>query len=135
MVDRESKRSGKNKCLVLFNFIHDYIVYGVNPKEYYWFYFDGKNIGKEKNFFTKKMFQKLIKRNNDPLFVQILNDKYIFSQTFAEFTGRKVIRSGKNIDAADLERVLRDTEHLIYKPKDSSVEKEFRYLIRRNFRM
>ena len=119
-VDTESKRSGKSKASVLSSFIHDYFTYGVNPKEYYWFHFDEKTPEQKKTFFTKKMFLKLLKRNNDPAFVQILNDKYIFSQTFAEFTGRKVIRSGKNMDEKDLEKILEDTERVIYKPKDGS---------------
>jgi hypothetical protein len=119
-VDTESKRSGKSKSSVFVSFIHDYLAYGVNPKEYFWFHFDGKTPEQKKTFFTKKMFQKLIKRNNDPAFVQILNDKYIFSRTFSEFTGRKVIRSGKAMDMKDLEIIFEDTERVVYKPKDGS---------------
>lgn len=114
--DMESKRSGKSKASVLSCFIHDFIVYGINPKEYYWFHFDGKSPDQKKTFFTKKMFNQMMRRNNNPAFVQILNDKYIFSQTFAEFTGRKVIRSGKNMATDDLLLILADTERVIYKP-------------------
>ena len=119
-VNTESKRSGKGKASIISNYVHDYCVYGINPKEYYWFHFDGKSPELKKTFFTKKMFQKLLKRNNDPAFVQILNDKCIFAQTFAEFTGRKVIRSGKIMKTEDLEKILKDTERVIYKPKDGS---------------
>lgn len=119
-VNTESNRSGKGKGAVLFDFVHDYFIYGVNPKEYYWFHFDGKNPELKKTFFTKKMFQQLLRRNNDPAFVQILNDKYIFSQTFAEYTGRKVIRSGKSMKNEELENILKDTDRVIFKPKDGS---------------
>lgn len=119
-VNTESKRSGKSKSKVFFQFAHDYITYGVNPKEYYWFGFDKKTPEQKKTFFTKKMFLKLLKRNNDPEFVQILNDKYIFSQTFAAFTGRKVIRSGKDMETQALEDILKDTPRVVYKPKDGS---------------
>lgn len=132
-VDRESERSGKNKGSVLFDFIHDYMVYGVNPKEYFWFHFDGKTPEQKTTFFTKKMFRKLLKRNNDPSFVQILNDKYIFSQTFSEFTGRKVIRSGKNMNTVDLEKILENTERVIYKPKDGSGGKEIQVFDKKDF--
>ena len=119
-VDTESKRSGKKKEVVLMNFIKDYLKYGVNPKEYYWFHFDGKTDEQKKTFFTRKMFRKLLKRNNQKDFVQVLNDKYIFSQTFAKFTGRKCIRAGKYLSLTDLEDIFKDTERLIYKPKDGS---------------
>lgn len=119
-MDMESKRSGKGKASVLYSFVHDYFIYGINPKEYYWFHFDGKSPDQKKTFFTKKMFNQLLKRNNDPTFVQVLNDKYIFSQTFSDFTGRKVIRSGKSMATEDLIALLADTERVIYKPKDGS---------------
>lgn len=119
-LDTESKRSGKSKGVVLACFVHDYVTYGVNPKEYFWFHFDGKTSEQKKTFFTKKMFRKLLKRNNSPEFVQILNDKYIFSQTFSEFTGRKVIRSGKAMSMEELEKLFEDSERIVYKPKDGS---------------
>ncbi|WP_455438286.1 sugar-transfer associated ATP-grasp domain-containing protein [Hungatella hathewayi] len=119
-VNAESKRSGKRKSTVLFNFIFNYIAFGVNPKEYYWFHFDGKTARQKKTFFTKQMFIKFLKRNNDPAFVQILNDKYIFSQTYAEFTGRKVIRNERYMGIGDLESILDGTDKLIYKPKNGS---------------
>ena len=119
-VSIESKRSGKSKYFVFFSFVHDYMVYGVNPKEYFWFHFDGKTPEQKKTFFTKKMFRKLLKKNNNPEFVQILNDKYIFSRTFSELIGRKVIRSGKNMEKSDLEDVFIDNDRVIYKPKDGS---------------
>ncbi len=119
-VNMESKRSGKNKALVLLNVVGDYLRYGVNPKEYYWFHFDGKTDAQKKTFFNKKMFNRLIKRNNDPAFVQILNDKYIFSKTYAEFTCRKCIRTGRNMDLGALKDFLQDTERFVYKPVDGS---------------
>lgn len=119
-VSTESKRSGKGKASILLSYVHDYYVYGVNPKEYYWFHFDGKSPEHKQTFFTKKMFQKLLKRNNDPAFVQILNDKYIFAQTFSEFTGRKVIRSGRSMKTEELEELFKETDRIIYKPKDGS---------------
>lgn len=119
-VNKESSRSGKNKVIVLANFIQDYIKYGVNPKEYYWFHFDGKNNEQKKTFFTRKMFRKFLKRNNDPAFVQILNDKYIFSLTFSDFTGRKCIRSGKYMTTEELQKLIVETERIVYKPKDGS---------------
>ena len=41
-VQQESARSNKNKVVVLINFVIDYFNYGVNPKEYFIFHFDGK---------------------------------------------------------------------------------------------
>ncbi len=116
----ESKRSGKSKFVILCNYVSDYLRYGVNPKEYYWFHFDGKSDAQKKTFFNKKMFKQFLKRNNDPAFVQILNDKFIFSKTYSEFVKRKCIRTGKNMDIADLEAFLADTERFIYKPVDGS---------------
>lgn len=119
-VDKESSRSGKSKGKVFSNFVRDYLKFGVNPKEYYWFHFDGKTDNQKKTFFTRQMFRKLLKRNNDPAFVQILNDKYIFSQTFSNFTCRKCIRTGKYMSTAELEDILKDTDRVIYKSKDGS---------------
>ncbi len=119
-VEKESSRSGKSKSTVLTNFVKDYLKYGVNPKEYYWFHFDGKTDEQKRSFFTRQMFRKFLKRNNDPAFVQILNDKYIFSKTFSEFIGRKCIRSGKHMTTTELEDLLKDTDRIIYKSKDGS---------------
>lgn len=119
-INTESLRSGKNKIIVFLNFVKDYIKYGVNPKEYYWFHFDGKTDKQKRSFFTRKMFRKLLKRNNNPAFVQILNDKYIFSQAFAKYTGRKCIRSGKYMTISELKELLKDTDRIIFKPKDGS---------------
>ena len=92
-IDKESLRSKKNKCVVFIAWLFDYFKYGVNPKEYYMFKFDGKTPEEKKTFFTRQMFRKFLKRNNDPLYRQILNDKYIFSQTFARYTNRKCVRN------------------------------------------
>lgn len=119
-VNAESSRSGKSKSTVFVSFVKDYLKYGVNPKEYYWFHFDGKTDAQKKTFFTRQMFRKLLKRNNDPAFVQILNDKYIFSQTFSDYTGRKCIRTGKHMISEELADLLEDTERIIYKSKDGS---------------
>lgn len=119
-VNKESVRSGKSKSQVFGSFVHDYLKYGVNPKEYYWFHFDGKTDEQKRTFFTRQMFRKFLKRNNDPAFVQVLNDKYIFSQTFSEFTGRKCIRSGKYMKIPDLADLLEGTDRIVFKPKDGS---------------
>lgn len=119
-VNKESARSKKSKSAVFAAFVKDYLKYGVNPKEYYWFHFDGKTDEQKSSFFTRQMFRKFLKRNNRPEFVQILNDKYIFSKTYSEFTGRKVIRSGRNMTTAELEDILKDTDRVIFKPKDGS---------------
>lgn len=66
------------------------------------------------------MFRKFLKRNNNPYFVQILNDKYIFSKTYSEFLGRKVIRSNQYLSVSDLEYVFDGADKLVYKPKDGS---------------
>lgn len=119
-VNKESIRSGKSKGKVFGSVIHDYLKYGVNPKEYYWFHFDGKTDEQKKTFFTRKMFRQFLKRNNDPAFVQVLNDKYIFSQTFSDFTGRKCIRSGRYMKTGDLADLLEGTDRIVFKPKDGS---------------
>lgn len=119
-VKKESGRSGKSRGQVLAHFIEAYVKYGVNPKEYYWFHFDGKTDEQKRSFFTRKMFREFLKRNNDPAFVQILNDKYIFSQVFSEFTGRKCIRSGNKLKTSDLEELLEGTDRIVFKPKDGS---------------
>lgn len=119
-VDKESSRSGKSKGKVLLNFICDYFKFGVNPKEYYWFHFDGKSDEKKNTFFTRKMFRRLLERNNDPSFIQILNDKYIFSRTFSEFMGRKCIRSGKYMEMEALEDIFKGADRIIYKSQNGS---------------
>lgn len=119
-LNNEHARSGKNKGIVLAHFLRDYIKFGVNPKEYYWFGFDGKSDQQKETFFTRKMFRQLLRRNNNQRYVEILNDKYIFSQTYAKFTGRKCIRTGKYMDFSELEDLLQGTERIVYKPKDGS---------------
>lgn len=119
-VNAESDRSGKRKGVVFINFIQAYLIFGVNPKEYYWFHFEDKSNEQKKTFFTRKMFRKLLRRNNNPQFVQILNDKYIFMQTFSEFVGRKCIRINKYTKKEELENLLEKTDRIVYKPKDGS---------------
>lgn len=117
---KESARSGKSKATILANYVQDYLRYGINPKEYYLFHFDGKSPEKKATFFNRKMFRQLLKRNNDPSYVQILNDKYIFSQTYEKFVGRKCIRSGKYMDYADFEAFMENTDKVVFKPNEGS---------------
>lgn len=118
-VDKESSRGGKSKLTVLASFIKDYFRYGVNPKEYYMFHFDGKTHEQKSTFFTRKMFREFLKRNNDPQFRQILNDKYIFSQTYAKYIGRKCIRN-TSISLEKFEEFMVDVDRIVYKPVDGS---------------
>ncbi len=118
-VKKESKRSGKSLLTVMINMIADYLKYGVNPKEYYYFGFSSKTAEAKETFFTKRMFKRFLKRNNDPMYRQILNDKYIFSQTFEKYVKRKCIRN-TNLTIADFEEFLTGMEKFIYKPGEGS---------------
>ena len=119
-VNTEAKRSGKSMFSILCKMSLNYLKYGVNPKEYYYFNFGDKTAKQKKTFFTRKMFRKFLKRNNNPRFVQILNDKYIFSQTFSEFLGRRVVRSNKFLKESDLEYLFENAEKIVYKPQEGS---------------
>lgn len=47
-IKKESKRSGKDAVIVFWKMLVDYLRYGVNPKEYYYFHFDGKTDAEKK---------------------------------------------------------------------------------------
>lgn len=119
-VNNEAKRNKESKFIILFKMLLNYLKYGVNPKEYYYFDFGNKTPEQKKTFFTRKMFRQFLKRNNNPAFVQILNDKYIFSKTFSEFLGRKVVRSNSFLKNSELEYLFEDAEKIVYKPYDGS---------------
>ena len=46
--------------------------------------------------------------------------KYIFSKTYSEFLGRRVIRSNKLLTVSDLEYIFDGTDKVVYKPQDGS---------------
>ncbi len=118
-VEKESKRSAKSRGIVLVKMILDYLKYGVNPKEYYYFNFGKKTSDEKKTFFTRQMFKKFLKRNNDPMYRQILNDKYIFGRAFEKYTKRKCVRN-TNLSLEAFREFIGDSEKFIYKPGEGS---------------
>lgn len=65
------------------------------------------------------MFKKFLKRNNDPMYRQILNDKYIFGKTFEQYTKRKCIRN-TNLTFGEFKAFFDGKEKIIYKPYEGS---------------
>ena len=118
-VRKESQRSGKSSFVVMIKMVVDYLKYGVNPKEYYYFEFAGKENGQKKTFFTRQMFKKFLKRNNDPMYRQILNDKFIFGKTFEKYTRRKCVRN-TNLTLEEFKEFIGDNEKFIFKPGEGS---------------
>ena len=61
------------------------------------------------------MFTKFLKRNNDPIYTQILTDKYIFSQTFSRYVKRVCIRN-TDLSFKDFKDFAENEKRLVYKP-------------------
>lgn len=91
--------------------------YGASPNNYYDFGFKNLTATQRSSYVTNRFSRKMIKRFNDPAYIDIFEDKVRFAEYFSDFYGRKWI-STSNLTVeklSDFTSQLR-VNKLIYKP-------------------
>ena len=91
--------------------------YGASPNNYYDFGFENLTAAQRSSYVTNRLSEKMIKRFNDPDYIDIFEDKVRFAKYFSDFYGRKWIStSGLTVEKLEDFTGQLSGDQLIFKP-------------------
>jgi len=93
--------------------------YGASPNNYKNFGFKELNSRERSTYVTNGLSRKIIKKFNDPAYIDFFEDKTKFAKRFSEYFGREWI-STSNLDYNAFVEFVEGKEKFIYKPIENA---------------
>lgn len=127
-----AKKTGTSRLAIGHEMFADFLRYGASPNNYKKFDFYGMPAETKRTFVTNRVSRKLIKKYNDPRFVDIFEDKVRFADRFSEFFGREWINSDECTESS-WSSFAQGKTRAICKPQRSSQGRGIRVIDPRQF--
>ena len=116
------EKSKKNSFFLFLDIVLCSIIFGASPNNYHYFGFVNKNFKSRKTFVTHRTSNKIIKKFNNPKYIDIFEKKEVFNTRFKKYISRSFLNlnSYTDDDFNNFYYEVRDQQKVIYKPSENA---------------
>lgn len=114
-----SKESKKLKIVIFFDMVYCGFKYQAGYEDYHFFRFHTLNSSERKTYITRGLLNTITNKYNDKAYMQYLDNKVLFLNTFTDFISRAYIDI-KDLDRQSFEEWVKKYNKVIYKPLEQS---------------